>query len=359
MKKLLGIGILLVVALGVVIATQVDWSNLQRSQTARQDWIDIPIFYGGEKTNLLQNAQTKALLERHKIRLQAAKAGSIEMVTQLASDEKACLWPSNQVAVELARQSGKNLLGDSNIFNSAMVFYAWKPVTEAFIKAGIAKRADGIVQVDVQKLVALVQQQRQWQDDLGLNVYGKIKVFSTDPKRSNSGNMWAGLLANALNGGQVVTAQDLDTVLPELTAYFQAMGHMERSSGDIFESFLKQGMGARPIIVAYENQLVEFVIEHQQYRDLIRDKIDILYPTPTVFASHPLISLQADCKRLETALQDPQFQDLAWKEHGFRSGLLGVNNDPDVLNLGGIPETVNQVMPLPDAAVMQRIINAL
>jgi hypothetical protein len=101
------------------------------------------------------------------------------------------------------------------------------------------------------------------------------------------------------------------------------------------------------------------VIEHQQYRDVIRDKIDILYPTPTVFASHPLIALTANCKRLETALQDQDLQALAWKEHGFRSGLLGVSNSPDVLNVGGIPETVNQVMPMPDATVMKQIIDAL
>lgn len=359
MKKILGILILLAVAAGVVIATQVDWSGLQRTQSVKQDWVDVNIFYGGEKARFLENPQTKKTLEKYKVRLNAAKAGSIEMATQLPTDGKDCLWPSNQIAVELARQAGKPVVSDTNIFNSPIVFYAWRPVTEAFIKAGIASRNNGVLTVDTLKLVQMVQQQKRWKDDLGLDVYGSLKIFSTDPRRSNSGNMWAGLLANTLNNGNVVSAADLPTVLPAVQAYFRAMGYMEHSSGDIFENFLKQGMGARPIIVGYENQLVEFVIEHQEYRDVIRDKIDILYPTPTVFASHPLISLDANCKRLEAALQDQDLQALAWKEHGFRSGLLGVSNSPDVLNVGGIPETVNQVMPLPDAGVMKQIIEAL
>lgn len=359
MRKVLGIVILLVVAAAVVIATQVDWSSLQRVAPLKQDWVDVNIFYGGEKSRFLANPQVQKTLERYKVRLHAAKAGSIEQVNQLPVDGKDCLWPSNQIAVELARQAGRPVQSDSNIFNSAMVFYAWRPVTEAFVKAGVAQRNNGVLTVDTFKLVEMVKQQKRWKEDLGLDVYGSVKIFSTDPRRSNSGNMWAGMLANTFNAGNVVSAADLPNVLPQVQAYFRAMGHMEYSSGDIFESFIKQGMGARPIIVGYENQLVEFVIEHQSSRDLIRDKIDILYPTPTVFASHPLISLGGQCQRLEAALQDKDLQALAWKEHGFRSGLLGVDNSPDVLTVGGIPETVNQVIPMPDAAVMKQIIEAL
>ena len=359
MKKILGIIILLVVAAVLVVATQFDWRQLQRAQQSKLDWVDLNIYYGGEKTRFINNPDTQAILERHKIRLNAVKAGSIEQVNQLPVADKDCLWPSNQFAVELARQSGRNVLTDTNIFNSAIVFYAWRPVTEAFIKAGVAERKQGIVTVDTQKLLQLVTQQKRWQEDLGLEVYGTVKVFSTDPRRSNPGNMWAGLLANTFNNGQVVAADDRPTILPKVSDYFEAMGYMEHSSGDIFENFLKQGMGARPIIVGYENQLIEFVIEHDDYRDTIRDKVDILYPTPTIFASHPLISLTAQCDRLVTAFQDKKLQQLAWQEHGFRSGFLGVTNSPDVLNFGGIPATVTQVMPLPAAAVMQDVIESL
>lgn len=359
MKKLFGILILIGVAAAVVVFTNTDWSNLQRTQAPEYDWVDVDIFYGGEKSRFLKNPQTQKQLEKYKIRLHASKAGSVEMVTTLPVTDKDCLWPSNQIGVELAKMSGKQVLADTNIFNSAIVFYAWKPVTEAMIKAGIAKREGNITTLDTNKLIQLVKDKKRWQEDLGLNIYGPVKVFSTDPRKSNSGNMWSGLLANMLNQGNVTSEQDLPTVLPEVKAYFEAMGYMEHSSGDIFENFLKQGMGARPIIVGYENQLVEFLIEHQEYQKTIQDKIDILYPTPTVFASHPLISLTKECKRLDEALQSPELQQLAWKEHGFRSGLIGVENNPADLGLNNIPETVTQVMPMPSAKVMQQIVQTL
>ncbi|MGV6809128.1 MAG: hypothetical protein ACWA5U_04555 [bacterium] len=359
MKKILGLGILLLAVIAVVIFTNVDWQQFQRAKAPDYDWQTVNLFYGGEKARFLKNPDITKQLERYKIRLNAYKAGSIEMVTSLPTADKDCLWPSNQLGVELAKQNGKTVLADSNIFNSAMVFYAWKPVTDALQKVGIVKRVGAIYTVDTQKLIAFAQQKKRWQADLDLNIYGPVKIFSTDPRKSNSGNMWAGLLANMLNDGQVVNANDLNTVLPDVQAYFQAMGYMEDSSGDIFENFLKQGMGARPIIVGYENQLIEFLLENKRYKQTIESKIDILYPTPTVFASHPLISLTPNCQRLQEALQDPKLQHIAWRDHGFRSGLIGVDNKPADLGLDNMPDTVTQVMPLPNANVMQRIIQSL
>lgn len=352
LKTVLGIGILLAVAGGIALISQLDLRNLQRALPVKQNWVDLAIYYGGEKSGFLADPEVQKIFDHYKVHVNAAKAGSIEQATELPLDGKDCLWPSNQMALDLARQKGRTILADSNVFSSAVTFYAWRPVTDALIKAGIAQRDHDIVTVDTAKFVNLVQANKHWKDDLGLNIYGNVKIFSTDPRRSNSGT-------NTLNGGNVVTTTDLPRVLPPLQNYFRAMGYMENNSGDVFETFLKQGMGARPIIVGYENQLVEFVLEHQEYRDVIREKIDILYPTPTAFVNHPLVSLTGNCKRLETALQDPELQQLAWQRHGFRTGLLGVTNNPEVLNVGGIPETITQITSLPDVNVMQQILNAL
>ena len=118
-------------------------------------------------------------------------------------------------------------------------------------------------------------------------------------------------------------------------------------------------MGARPIIVGYENQMIEFLIQNAQYADLIRDKIRVIYPEPTIFASHPLISLTDDCKRLVEALQDPDVQEIAWAQHGFRTGLLGVENDPAKITVAKLPERVDLVIPMPSAPVVSAVINAV
>jgi hypothetical protein len=360
-KSLLGLVILGIVAVGAIVASQLDWSAVQRTLPKDRDPVSLAIFYGGEKRALLDNPKVASIIaDRYRVTLDATKAGSVEMATTLNTSGKDCIWPSNMVAVELARQSGKQVLGDETIFNSPIVFYAWKEVADALIAKGIVRQNnDGFASADVAAIGQLVADGARWKEDLGLNVYGSFKIFSTHPAKSNSGNIWSGLLATALNRGETPAQADMADLMPQIEAYFSAMGHMEASSGDIFENFLKQGMGARPIIVGYENQLVEFLVENNQYADLISDKIRAIYPEPTIFASHPLISLTPACARLAEALRDTEIQEIAWSDHGFRTGLLGVENDPAEMRVAALPEKVDLVAPMPPAAVMTRIIEAV
>lgn len=359
-RSILGLVILGVVALGAAAFSVLDIGALTRSVQQR-DPVTVSIYYGGEKSALLRNPQIAGIIaDRYKVTLDATKAGSIEMATTLPTAGRDCLWPSNMVAVELARESGRTVLSDQTIFNSPLVLYAWADVADALIDAGVVtKRNDGFLTADVGKIGALVDQGARWTEDLGLNIYGPFKVFSTNPAKSNSGNIWAGLFATILNGGTPPTDEDLPSVLPRVTAYFDAMGHMEASSGDIFQNFLKQGMGARPIIAGYENQMIEFLTENAALAGDIKSRIRVIYPEPTIFASHPLISLTPACARLSEALQDPDIQALAWSAHGFRTGLIGVENDPADIAVVALPETINQVVPMPSAQVMEAVIRAV
>lgn len=359
-KTILGLVILGVVAAVAVGVSQLDISSLTRRVETRAP-VSLSIYYGGEKSALLRNEKVQRILEdRYKIDLNATKAGSVEMATTLPVAGRDCLWPSNMVAVELARDSGRTVLGDETIFNSPIVFYAWAEVAEALKGAGVVReRGDGFLAADVQALGQLIVEGKRWKEDLGLNIYGPFKVFSTHPAKSNSGNIWSGLLATVFNGGDTPTEEDLPQILPRITAYFDAMGYMEASSGDIFENFLKQGMGARPIIVGYENQMVEFLTANAAAADQINARIRVIYPEPTIFASHPLISLTSSCKRLGEALIDPDIQAIAWADHGFRTGLIGVENDPADIKVTQLPETVQLVVPMPSAKVMSAIIDAV
>ena len=92
---------------------------------------------------------------------------------------------------------------------------------------------------------------------------------------------------------------------------------------------------------------------------LIRSRIRVIYPEPTIFASHPLISLTPTCDRLTEALTDPRLQAIAWADHGFRTGLIGVENDPADIKAATLPDTISLVVPMPSARVMSRIISAV
>ena len=84
-RSLLGLLILGVVAAGGVAFSLLDVSSLTRN-IERRTPVDVSIYYGGEKSALLQNPKIQDIIEdRYKITLDATKAGSIEMVTTLPS----------------------------------------------------------------------------------------------------------------------------------------------------------------------------------------------------------------------------------------------------------------------------------
>lgn len=318
-------------------------------------------FVGGEKSRFLANPEVQEILRgRYAIELDAVKAGSIEMVTRLPTEGKSFLWPSNQVAVELHRRRGGVVLAEENVFNSPIVLYTWDVVGDALREAGLVTEREGVRYLsDFPGLVERLEAGADWKS-VGLDqLYGRMKVYSTDPRRSNSGNMFSGLLANMMAGGEVVTEDALPSVLPRLTTYFESMGYMEHSSGDIFESFLKTGVGAKPIIVGYENQLIEYALEHRDQIEVLERRIRTLFPVPTVWSSHPIIALDEDGRRLIEAMQDDDLQRLAWERHGFRSGLMGVENDPAALPVRGVPPTIQAVLPMPSATVMEAVLDGL
>ena len=148
----------------------------------------------------------------------------------------------------------------------------------------------------------------------------------------------------------------LTTLLPRLGSFFARLGFLEHSSGVLWDKFITQGVGAYPLIVGYENQLVEYSMSHPEVLELLRQKVRILYPKPTVWSSHPFMALNHGGERLLHALQDVDIQRLAWERHGFRTGLLGTQNDPKVLQVVGLPAAINAVMAMPHAAVMQQIL---
>jgi hypothetical protein len=315
---------------------------------------------GSEKMNFLQSDTVRQLLAEQGLRVEVRKSGSLEMVLETTASGEDFLWPASQVNVEFFKNSGGTIQQAADIFNSPIVLYSWDIVTDALIKAGIVQHRQGVNYiVDLPKLLEHIMAKRQWKEINMPQLYGSMIIRTTDPSKSNSGSMFAALIANTLNGGEVVAADSVASVLPQVKDFYARLGYMEDSSAVLFEKFLQQGVGAYPLIVGYENQLVEYSLMHKEHLDLLKAKVRILYPVPTVWASHPLIALNANGKKLLTALKNKEIQSIAWEEHGFRSGLMGVENDPGVLDVIGLPKSIDAVMPMPSAAVMEQITRQL
>lgn len=359
-KALIVFLVLAVVAAALYLLSIFGGEDLLKKAPLLKD-ITVSGYVGGEKINFLADQQVIDILKsRYGITVDGKKAGSIAMCTTLPTKDLDFLWPSNQVAAEMYHNIGGTSMGEEVIFNSPIVLYTWVPICDSLIKIGIVSRIkDSYFIVDFQRLIDMIKEQKTWAE-IGLaDLYGQIAIYSTDPTQSNSGNMFSGLLANMLNNGKVVTGETVQGLLPDIKGVFESLGYMPHSSGDIFQSFLNTGMGGRPIIVGYESQAIEFLIANLKFKDFINQKIRTLYPKPTVWSSHPLIALTGNGRHLLEALKDPDIQRLAWERHGFRSGLMGVQNDPSVLSLVGVAEEITSVIPMPDARTMTQIIGYL
>ncbi|MCW3060942.1 MAG: hypothetical protein JWQ02_2763 [Capsulimonas sp.] len=367
MKQRAGLIILIAVALIVAVyamtrpkATTTSGPTQAANGRPAAEVTEVRGYIGGEKLGFIADPDVVRILkDKYGVRVNATKLGSIDMVKGQTTGQD-FLWPSSQVAQEIYKERGGKIVRADIIFNSPLVLYSWDFVTDALIKAKVVrKQGEEYYIVDLPKLIDMVNHRTQWKA-IGLNqLYGGISVRSTDPAKSNSGMMFAGLLANMANGGEVVDNASVGKTIPVVKSFFGRLGYMEGSSGDQFEQFLKMGEGANPLVVGYESQLVEFGMENAQYRDMLKQRIRILYPRPTVWSSHPLIALNANGSKLLDALHDPEIQKIAWEKHGFRSGLLGAQNDPSVLQLAGIPAKIENVIPMPTPRVMDKIIKSV
>jgi hypothetical protein len=315
---------------------------------------------GSEKSGFLENERVKQILKnKYGITIDYTREGSVEMVSSPVKDDIDFLWPSSQVALEIFKTTQPAKLAKSDlIFNSPIVIYSWDMVVNALVSKGIVTKEKDVYYItNMPSLIQYIRKGEKWAD-IGLtDLYGKLNIITTDPTTSNSGIMYAGLLANIINGDVVDDDKSLDTLLPILREVFNKQGFQQTSSGFLFEQFLKTGVGQYAMIAGYENQVIEFSLQHKDIWPQLNNKIKILYPLPTVWSEHPLIALNRKATVLLDALKDEEIQKIAWEEHGFRTGLVGVQNNAKIIKVTGIAETIKQTVPMPKAAVMQKIIN--
>jgi hypothetical protein len=363
-RRALGIGLVAASAVAtggyLVMRSHPEWSGYLGESTK------LFGFIGGEKEGFLANERVRdALAHGFGLTLDARRAGSVEMVRERALlDQKPdFLWPSSSVMVEIARSSGVRILRDQVILNSPIVLYSWDRIADGLVKTGYAKPAGGPrYTIDLARLLKAVIAGEMW-SALGVDeLYGRARILSTDPNRSNSGFMFAGLVASLL-AGDVVTADTLDKVADSVTVVFKRMGFKPPSSGKIFDDYIGGGPGAAPLVVGYENQLVEWVLaDAERWKRMEANapsKPVVIYPQPTVFPAHPLIGLARETDRLIEALVSPRLLELAWQDHGFRGPLGTIGEARNPLLEARLIERLDAILPMPDAAAMLALIDRL
>ena len=241
---------------------------------------------------------------------------------------------------EAARYS---VLNGGLTLNTPIVIYSWKDVVDSLIKEQIVTEKDGVYYItDMTKLLTYILQGKKWAD-IGLtSLYGNINIASTDPVTSSPGATYYGLLLSIMCGGQV-TNENIETYLPKLKEFYIKSGYMNNTPADLFERYLKTGMGGEPMIVDYEKSIIDFANSNPDGFNQVKDQIRVLYPTPTIWNSHCIASFTENGNKFYQAFEDPDIQKIAWERYGFRTGITGGSYDVSKFGIG-VPQAITSTV---------------
>lgn len=242
--------------------------------------------------------------------------------------------------------------------NTPIVIYSWKEIVDVLIKEKIVTETEGVYYItDMPKLINYILSGKKW-SDIGLkNLYGTINIASTDPVSSSPGATYYGLLLSILSESQVTTA-NVDKNLPKLKEFYIKSGYMNNTPADLFERYLKTGMGGEPMIVDYEKSMIDFANSSPDAFNQVKNDIRILYPTPTIWNSHCFMVFTENGAALYKALNDSEIGQIAWEKYGFRTGVTG--GSYDVSNIGiGVPQKITSTVTSLKMDVYNKLIDYL
>ncbi len=228
--------------------------------------------------------------------------------------------------------------------NTPIVIYSWGKVVDALMKENIVtKSEDGVYYITgMEKLMNYILAGKKW-SDIGLTeLYGNINIASTDPVTSSPGATYYGLLLSILSGGNINNS-DLNTNLAKLKKFYLKSGYMNNTPADLFERYLKTGMGGEPMIVDYEKSMIDFANANPKGFNEVKEDIRVLYPSPTIWNSHCLTIFTEEGKKLYAAFDDEEIQQIAFNKYGFRTGITGGVYDVSSLGLA-LPKSITSTV---------------
>lgn len=257
--------------------------------------------------------------------------------------------------------------------NTPIVFYSWAPVVEVLADAGIVTEREGVHYVsDVDALLRLTNEQVSWQSlcDDPDNPVSKnknpVSIISVDPVTSSPGATFYGWLA-AVMDPENKTGHITDDTLAKLQRFYTYAGFLAYTPSDLFQQYLRIGMGTYPLIVDYEKSLIGWAISNPAGYESIRDRIVMLYPEPTIWNSHCIISFTENGDKYVEALRnDARIQQIAFERYGFRMGLTtayentaAFQTQDGEVTLSGIPGEIYAVVAPLQTDGYTRIVEAL
>ena len=355
-KKQIIIGLVILIVLIMVIILIKTFSTKDTDDS--EDLTQVYVATGGGKENFIADEEVnKIMKERYGLNITYDSWSNGKMVknelvrtngskynAMFCSDQRFYDYfkvPANTSKGEAPRDT---VLNGGLTLNTPIVIYSWDIVVDALIKENIVTEMDNVYYItDMNKLITYILEGKKW-SDIGVDMlYGSINIDSTDPVTSSPGATYYGLLLSIMCGG-TVTEENLQANLANLKEFYIKSGYMNNTPADLFELYLKTGVGGKPMIVDYEKSVIDFANSNPDGWEQVKDKIRILYPTPTIWNSHCIATFDETGNRFYEAFEDKDIQQIAWSKYGFRTGVTGGNYDVSKVNVSGIPQSITSTV---------------
>jgi hypothetical protein len=313
MKRILGPLLLVVLILGVGAAIVLTVGSV----ISERQIVTVRGLIGSEKEAFFKSPEVIEALRSGGLEVEVEKAGSRQIATSYDLTQYDFAFPAGVPAAEKMRreQSGSKAY---DTFFSPMTIASWEPIAQILVANGVAQNQGGYYTLEMEAFLRLVADGKRWSDMESNDAYDVNKsmlINSTDVRKSNSAAMYLSLSSFVANGNSVVQDEvQAAGLMPLMSSLFLEQGYVEYSSAVPFENYLIMGMGKTPLVMIYEAQFIEAASEGSLQPDMV-----LMYPEPTIFSKHILVSLGEEGERLGELLRDdPDLQRLA-VEHGFRT----------------------------------------
>ncbi|ANE03935.1 hypothetical protein [Corynebacterium crudilactis] len=343
------IGILLLVI--AVLAVLVGRGNIGIPSFGQsKDLTEIRAVIGSEKKEFFDDPEVQEAFAAHGFEVKVDTAGSRRIATDVNLSAYDFAFPSSAPAAQKIAEENTNT-DRFTPFHSPMAVATFKPISDMLGSRGIVTNST----IDLEQLLSETQAGTRW-SELSPNYPSNrvVQISTTDVRTSNSAAMYLSMLAWVKNDGKTVgNIAEVDAMIPELSQLFVGQGYTESTSAGPFDEYLSQGMGAKPLVMIYEAQ---FLAEQNKDNSRITADMELLYPSPTVYSTHTVVSLSEAGAEVGALLEnDENLQRLAVK-HGFRpknAALIAEEGMSDRM-----PSALNIIDP-PDYDFLERLIDGV
>ena len=374
-KRVIGIIIFIVIIVGVIAGKKIMDKEVENDEllSNNKNLTDVYVATGGGKEGFIADEDIVKIMEDEyglNVVYDNWSNGKL-IVNDLIREDGSkydAMFPSDQRFYDYYKLSPDKSKGEADRYrvldggltlNTPIVIYSWGEVVDALMAQEIVTEKNGVYYItDMDKLLNYILEGKKW-SDIGLDMlYGSINIASTDPVTSSPGATYYGLLLSIMCGG-TVTEENMQENLPKLKEFYVKSGYMNNTPADLFERYLKTGLGGEPMIVDYEKSIVEFAYENPDGFNQVKDDIRILYPTPTIWNSHCIATFDEIGNQFLQAFNNKELQQIAWSRYGFRTGISAGNYDVTSLGISGIPQTITSTVSSLKMDMYNSLINFL